>query len=55
MPLTFSRLIIYGADRLHTAPLTQCCRPMHPTRLAIGTVNICYDRGFVLVQVIQAV
>ena len=55
MPITFSRPIRHGYDRLHTAPPPLCRRPRHPPGLAIGTLNIWDGRGFGLAQAIWAV
>ena len=54
MPITFSRLIRHGTDRLHTAlTLPRRCPP-HPPGLAIRSLKI-WDGGyFRLAQAIQA-
>ena len=51
MLITFSRPILHGSNRLHTAPLTS----PHPTGIAIGTLNIQDGMGFGLAQSIRAV
>ena len=55
MPLTFSRPIPYGADRLHTAMSTPLRCPQRTPGLAIGTLNIQDGWGFGLAQAIRAV
>ena len=55
MPLTFSRTIPHGANRLHTALLPPCRRPPRLLGLAIGTLNIQDGRGFGMVQAIRVV
>ena len=55
MPLTFSRPIPHGTDRLHMAPPPPRRRPLRTPGLVIGTLNILDVRGFVLAQAIQAV
>ena len=55
MPLTFSQLILHGANRLNTPPPPPLRRPPCQTRLAIGTLKIRDGRGLRLVQAIRAV
>ena len=55
MPLTFSRPIPHGSDRLHTATPPLCRQPQHPPRLSIRTLNICDVQVFGLAQAIRVV
>ena len=55
MPFTFSQTILNGANRFHTAPAPLRHRPLCPTRLAIGTLNIRDVKGFGLVQATRSV
>ena len=55
IPLTFSRRIPHGADRLYTAPLLTCRRPPRPPIITIGMLNIRDGWGFGLAQAIWAV
>ena len=50
--LTFYWLILHGANRLNMLlpPLRRCLQ--RPPRIAIGTLNIWYGRGFRLAQAI---
>ena len=55
MPIKFSLPIRHGGDCLHTMLLPQRRWTPHPTRIAIGTLNVRDGRGFGLAQAIWEV
>ena len=55
MPIFLAQPIIYGGERLHTAPLPPRRRTQRPRVLSLRTLNICDGQGSGLAQSIREV